>query len=276
MTREGSRYAIPCVLLHPEPGLTGAESSGLGGEFAWPRGEAWPTDEDGVPFQGGLQLWRRDFPELPYPAGSDLLQLFWQPAWEWHSGADWFETGDSFRGRWGASESPWEIRREIHDRWRDGHSVRACRLRPERVWDEPGLGLGDYLRSYASGEEYARYAASQHEHTVREYERVLRGIGAGDFFRPGFTPFRASAPSFEEGEPAPGMKLLGHPYPIQSITREDIACAGCDKPMMLLFSSGAIHETREPGGFSDVDGMAYVYVCSSCPERPLRGLVRRS
>ena len=29
-----------------------------------------------VPFVGALQFYRRDFPELPFPAGTDLLQVF--------------------------------------------------------------------------------------------------------------------------------------------------------------------------------------------------------
>lgn len=52
----------------------------------WPVDEPWPycvdTLEDGSLGQallGAAQFHRRDFPMLPFPAGRDLLQVFWCP-----------------------------------------------------------------------------------------------------------------------------------------------------------------------------------------------------
>ncbi|MET9227187.1 hypothetical protein [Lentzea sp. NPDC003310] len=85
-------WVRPVVRLHPTPGRPGPTDSHLGGPMLWPRDEPWPTCDgsthDGflltdeevrglvTPFAGGLQLYRRDFPELPFPDGTDLLQVF--------------------------------------------------------------------------------------------------------------------------------------------------------------------------------------------------------
>ena len=85
-------WVRPVVRLHPTPGTATRHDSHLGGPMLWPRDEPWPhcdgsahdgfelTDEEVrglvTPFAGGLQLYRRDFPELPFPDGTDLLQVF--------------------------------------------------------------------------------------------------------------------------------------------------------------------------------------------------------
>ncbi|KOV82980.1 hypothetical protein ADL03_22795 [Nocardia sp. NRRL S-836] len=68
--------------------------SHIGGPVLWPIDEPWPwcdgTAHDrrspgvpgadiagvGMPFVGAVQLYRRDFPELPFPDGTDVLQVF--------------------------------------------------------------------------------------------------------------------------------------------------------------------------------------------------------
>jgi hypothetical protein len=62
----------------------------------WPRADPWPqcdgaahlhspelTDEQirglHTPFVACAQLYRRDFPELPFPDGTDVLQVFLCP-----------------------------------------------------------------------------------------------------------------------------------------------------------------------------------------------------
>lgn len=88
--------------LHPRAGhITDPTASRIGGQFLWPADEPWPEmpfepDEDSsymyndeeVPDPGTssplvavLQLNATDFPSLPFPPGTDLFQLFWQPIW---------------------------------------------------------------------------------------------------------------------------------------------------------------------------------------------------
>ncbi|GAA1533179.1 hypothetical protein GCM10009827_058960 [Dactylosporangium maewongense] len=85
-------YARQTVRLHPRPGAPTAADSSLGGPLAWPLGEPWPYCHPGrwdhtfddaprepVPFVPVLQVYARDAPQLPYPPGTDLLQVTWCP-----------------------------------------------------------------------------------------------------------------------------------------------------------------------------------------------------
>lgn len=70
-------WARPAVRLHPVHGSPGVTDSHIGGALLWPADEPWPwCDFDGEPFVGAVQLYQRDFPELPFPDGTDLLQVF--------------------------------------------------------------------------------------------------------------------------------------------------------------------------------------------------------
>jgi hypothetical protein len=86
-------WARPVVRLHPSPGKAERSESHLGGPMLWPHDEPWPhcdgadhvgnydlTDDQvrglRTPFAGCAQLYQADFPELPFPDGTDLLQVF--------------------------------------------------------------------------------------------------------------------------------------------------------------------------------------------------------
>jgi hypothetical protein len=70
-------WARPAVLLNPLEGDPTDADSHIGGPVLWPIDEPWPwCDADGQPFVGAVQLYARDFPELPFPEGTDLLQVF--------------------------------------------------------------------------------------------------------------------------------------------------------------------------------------------------------
>lgn len=69
--------ARPAVLLNPLEGDPTDADSHIGGPMLWPIDEPWPRcDHDSEPFVGAVQLYRRDFPELPFPDGADVLQVF--------------------------------------------------------------------------------------------------------------------------------------------------------------------------------------------------------
>jgi hypothetical protein len=86
--------------LHPRPGAPTARDSHFGGPLLWPAGEPWPhcdgrlptssgRPEEGwtpehaldepVALAGAAQFFRRDFPELPFPGGTDVLQVLLCP-----------------------------------------------------------------------------------------------------------------------------------------------------------------------------------------------------
>jgi uncharacterized protein YwqG len=66
------------VRLHPRSGNCAVDESKLGGVFLMPTEEPWPYDlESGFPFVPILQLRAEDVPEIGFPDGKNLFQLFW-------------------------------------------------------------------------------------------------------------------------------------------------------------------------------------------------------
>lgn len=143
-------YRRDTVRLHPRPGHPGVRDSSLGGPLLWPREEPWPHCDDdhpesefaspqsgGQPLVPVLQLFAADVPELPFPAGKDVLQVLWCP----------FDHEDDYAPR-----------PELY--WRDGSACGGelatpprptgaddnylpdpCVLHPERVVDYPSWDL---------------------------------------------------------------------------------------------------------------------------------------
>ncbi|WP_460916079.1 YwqG family protein [Plantactinospora veratri] len=87
-------FARRAIRLHPRKGSPGVEQSSVGGPLLWPADEPWPGcggvhPEDHLdagpddPAQGPLvpvlQLFAADVPDLPFPAGTDMLQVLWCP-----------------------------------------------------------------------------------------------------------------------------------------------------------------------------------------------------
>jgi hypothetical protein len=65
-------HARTTVRLHPRPGTPAIEQSSVGGPLQQPGGPAAPL----VPV---VQLLADDVPELPFPDGTDVLQVLWCP-----------------------------------------------------------------------------------------------------------------------------------------------------------------------------------------------------
>lgn len=75
-------WARPAVLLNPLEGDPTDADSHIGGPMLWPIDSEWPScDSHGEPFVGAVQLYQRDFPELPFPDGTDVLQVFLCTLW---------------------------------------------------------------------------------------------------------------------------------------------------------------------------------------------------
>lgn len=76
-------YERTATMLHPHPGQPGVRESSVGGPLLWPADEPWPkAHQPGggtIPLVAVLQLWVRDFPDLPHPDGLDVLQILWCP-----------------------------------------------------------------------------------------------------------------------------------------------------------------------------------------------------
>ncbi|WP_394359532.1 hypothetical protein [Amycolatopsis sp. SB7-3] len=89
------------IRLHPAPGLPRPDESHFGGPLLWPSDEPWPEcpvtwppdpdasddawpaghplDEPVPAMVGAAQFFRDDFPELPFPEGTDVLQILFCP-----------------------------------------------------------------------------------------------------------------------------------------------------------------------------------------------------
>jgi hypothetical protein len=85
-------YRREATRLHPRRGKPDVRQSSVGGPLLWPAHEPWPhcmhahSDDglepppsDPVPLVPVLQLYAADVPELPFPPGTNLLQLLWCP-----------------------------------------------------------------------------------------------------------------------------------------------------------------------------------------------------
>ncbi|PYC88069.1 hypothetical protein C7C46_01580 [Streptomyces tateyamensis] len=78
--------------LHPRTGVPEVDESSVGGPLNWPSAEPWPhcaerhygpgdqpTPPGGSALVPVIQLYHRDAPEVPFPDGTDLLQVLWCP-----------------------------------------------------------------------------------------------------------------------------------------------------------------------------------------------------
>lgn len=81
-------YARTTTRLHPRRGAPNVFMSSMGGKPLWPADEAWPMcpgshfgtyDEEPVAAVPLLQLYQRDVAQLPFPDGTDVLQVLWCP-----------------------------------------------------------------------------------------------------------------------------------------------------------------------------------------------------
>jgi len=154
------------VRLHPRKGrVPGRHASKMGGTLLWPADEPWPVcDEpwppswtpyitDGYPVPEDdprarpaplvpvLQLRADDFPEMPFPTGTDLFQLLWCPLDHDYAAmpkpfAFWRDSGTVRKPLRRMPEPDWAaIEME------SGHLPEPRRLHPERVTEFPPMDL---------------------------------------------------------------------------------------------------------------------------------------
>lgn len=140
--------------LHPRRGEPGVRDSSVGGPLLWPSAEPWPhcaddhpvtrlsnPSEDPVPLVPVLQLYAADVPDLPFPPGTDLLQLLWCPYDHERYYAPW-------------PELSWRASGEVDDVLADPprpadaphtYLPEPCVVHPERVVEYPRWDLPEEL-----------------------------------------------------------------------------------------------------------------------------------
>jgi hypothetical protein len=155
-------FARTTVRLHPRPDSPTVEQSSMGGPLPWPADEAWPTcdgpefgdhldscpGEPVVPLVPVLQLLADDIPELPFPAGTDVLQVLWCP----FDHEPWSAPRPELRWRRradvGARRQEMPVPDEEANPW---HVPDPCVIDAERVIEYPTYDLPDAVWSQIRG-----------------------------------------------------------------------------------------------------------------------------
>ncbi|MFF4581826.1 DUF1963 domain-containing protein [Streptomyces sp. NPDC001389] len=263
-------YRREAVRLHPRPGSPAPTDSSVGGPLLWPAGEAWPVcteehyepesvelHEDEAPMLPVVQVYRADAPGLPFPEGTDLLQVVWCP--------------------YGHGEYNYPLPRVY---WRDSAAVGDVRPTPGPA---PGLSTDWYPDPCVV-----------HPETVTEYPSRDLPRDLSDALRPRIEEMetRTGLYYWYHLAEASGIKLGGWPGWTQDPVWPD--CEGCGGRMEHLLTVASREfdgeswrtwlpeEDRTPDGdypdrsvsdpaglcLGDVGGV-YVFECRTCPDRPV-------
>ncbi|MFK0159718.1 DUF1963 domain-containing protein [Streptomyces sp. NPDC090499] len=267
---EVAAYRKDTVRLHPRAGDPGPRESSLGGPLLWPRSLDWPhCDEDhggsgpgagAMPLVPVLQLFATDVPELPFPAGTDVLQVLWCPFEHGYIPQPKLYWRDSSTCEGELTEYPRPEGAE------EDYLPDPCVLHPERVVDYPSWDLPDEIAE-ALEERFARVE----KETGWSYWQHL--------------------------SVADGVKVGGYPTWTQEPFWPD--CAACGQAMDHLLTVNSaefdgeswrawlpVEDTPETGTiwdlpyddrrliqsppgltFGDMGGI-YLFTCQHCPDRP--------
>ncbi|GAB3942107.1 hypothetical protein GCM10027614_28600 [Micromonospora vulcania] len=271
-------YALTTVRLHPRPGSPTVEQSSVGGPLLWPLDEPWPTcdgpepydhldsspGEAAAPLVPVVQLLAEDVPEVPFPEGADVLQVLWCPFDHDPSSAPRPELRWRSRAGIGARRLAMPVPDEESD---PRYVPDPCVLDPERVIEYPTHDLPQAVWSQIDA------AVGQVEQdTGWSYEAdlaVASGIKVGGY--PGWT----QSPQWPVCGCGTSMRhLLTIASWEFSGGDEKRWVALEDRPAMVGwgYDSSDDHPWRtlqNPAGLMLGDaGGIYLFVCTTCPNRP--------
>lgn len=283
-------YARTAVRLHPRQGKAPQDASKMGGLFLWPKEEPWPhCERDRVPFTPVLQIRREDVASLPFPGGTDLLQVIWcamgheDLGWSYESRLIWRRREDVKHPIEWIPPVPGE-----RDYWRP--NLRPCRLYPEPVLDFPRL------RSVLPRSKFEEIQKSgEMRAAIDAYAAVADGYDLDELQEPS-----AFLDLFE----ICGTKVGGFGMDYGANSHAEFPTCSCGRPMELLIQVGteesfsrderemAIEDRRQaqaqlreaetpsarfhaenslfaPSGFMIHDaGAMHIFVCPKCPSLP--------
>ena len=143
-------FAKTAIRLHPRRGdVPDPAASKIGGLFLWPESEPWPSvpnpgepdwyegagwplEDAEVPLMPLVQLRADEFPEVEFPAGKNLLQLFWCPV---HHSAPIFVAKPYLFWRSCAEVAVPRSQPPSLPEWNSMNmfAVQPCQISPERV-----------------------------------------------------------------------------------------------------------------------------------------------
>lgn len=272
-------YARRTVRLHPRRGVPTAQQSSVGGPLLWPADEPWPTcegpnsydhydngpGEPEAPLVPVMQLLADDVPELPFPDGTDVLQVLWCPFDHDPFSAPRPQVRWRHRGDLGACR----LEMPTPDAESDPRFVpAACVIDPERVLEYPTHDLPEA-------------AWSQMKDAVRRVERdtgwryesdlaVASGVKVGGY--PGWTQ-QPQWPACTCGTVMEHLLTIASWEFSRGDERRWIPIE--DRPAMAGWGWDTPDDhpwrtLQNPVGLMLGDaGGIYLFVCTRCPARPL-------
>ncbi|MFI6921948.1 DUF1963 domain-containing protein [Nonomuraea spiralis] len=264
------------VRLHPRPGKPAITDSSMGGPLLWPADEAWPAcpdplshdpseGRDPLPLVPVMQLSARDVPELPFPDGTDTLQVLWCPL----DHEPYFQPHAIVRWRKAEEIGSLLIKAPEPDPDSDdSHLPTACVLSPERVEEYPdGWELPPELRARIWAWE--KDASNPDGWSYFSHLSAAPGSKVG-----GWVDWIQDPVQFECGrghEMAHLLTIASWELDIESSKRW---APVEDRP---LLTPHAPPEVQNPTDLMIQDaGSLYMFVCLECPERPVDSLSQGS
>ena len=277
------------VLLHPRRATQPLpiDASKFGGQFLWPRNEPWPrcADDDNSAMVPVLQINKRDISELPFPNGSDLLQILWCP-YTLHDLGDigcgpkihfvWRNTSDSSPPFLSLEEIP-EPNEDVID---EEMTPVECKLHPERVKEYPDIGTleleNNYNREFLSKiEEWIQKNVAL---DVCILTTKLRALGHTDLNQDSLFAYCSSWSA------SPSCKVGGYPTWIDNLYIPKCSECNLDMQLMISISSNGgyrsrwlpidekCYENQHNTTQLDIEcgGVVYLYVCRQCSHSPIR------
>ncbi|GAA2476929.1 hypothetical protein [Winogradskya humida] len=255
-------YARTTVRLNPRPGHPVADQSSMGGPLLWPADEPWPAcdgplgedhydnspGEAEAPLVPVLQLLAGDVPELPFPDGTDVLQVLWCP----FDHDPFSSPRPEVRWRRSADVGPRLLSIPAPDQESSPEFVPSpCVLSPERVTEYPTFDLPrDVWLQIRDEIEQVK------QDTGWEYESELAV--------------------------APGTKAGGYPGWTQSPDWPDCSCGAPMEHLLTVtgwefdrddnkrWTNGRPESEQNPAGLMLGDaGGIYLFVCTRCDDRPV-------
>ncbi|MFJ6944970.1 DUF1963 domain-containing protein [Streptomyces wuyuanensis] len=272
---EVAAYRKEAIRLHPRAGRPGVLDSSVGGPLLWPAGEPWPHCDDDHPETGRapdgpgprpmvpvLQLLASDVPGLPFPEGTDVLQLLWCPFDHkpHHTPRPELRWRGTVASAGDMAVAPW-----VEDAV-DEYVPEPCLVHPERIVEYPCHDLPEDL----------------YDGLAERFDRLRRDTGWS-------YQYHLSV--------APGIKTGGHPGWTQDPDWPD--CAECGERMEHLLTvdsaefdgeswrswlpaedtprTGTVRDLpyeergriqRAPGLMLGDMGGVYLFLCRRCPGMP--------
>jgi hypothetical protein len=214
---------------------------------------------DESPLIPALQLYVRDVPELPHPAGADLLQILWCPVEEDHA----FMDQPVLRWRDSASVTErLDFMPAAHPEAWTGLIPRPCTIDPEVVIDYP--------YEDAPGELYERFKEAADGWRMWNLLIVL-GCKVGGYPSWVQPPEWPTCPACHQ-QMNHLLTLIGDEGGRNWIPFEEWSTAGYDGGIQEAAATHteAAEANRHPLGMTFGDnGGFYVFYCATCPDMPL-------